>query len=768
MKLSSSHRWYVTTLGIALLTGLPLRAQTAPTAAKPTGNTVDVSVTAARVNEVSDRPPQTETVIQAAELEKRGVNDMGGVVRYAPLVNAPKAATGSGNIWDGSGYTGYNIRGMEGNRVSLDIDGVPLPDAAPKPDGGTMNSFGMGRDYVEIENFRAVEIGSGTTSASRGTPGLGGNVVYVTKSPDDFLNRSSRPYYLGYKLGYASADESVAHTFTGAAQHDAWQTLVVFTHRDGEETDSKGSTRPNAIDWDSDSILAKLVWKGKEGHRADFSLEHFKRNLSVEALNKASTLYIGGVHQDSVSERFTLSATHRYAPVTALPILDQVETKLYFQDAVSRDLTLAPNYITGGIGYRRNLTTAFNNDSYGLNVDALKRIATSQKITYGASASEIETNRPWGEVRTRLSDGAITQLGTKDRMPEMDTTKLAAYVSDEFSFNLGGRKAHLTPGLRLEHHRTKPNDVSRYITAVPGAAQEIKNDRETYLAPSLTFDVAITETVLGYARYKRGARIPAPVEKTGTYDSFSYTGGAAGYAVLGNPDMKKETSDAFEIGLRNRIASAVSLNIAAFYTAYDNYIEYAAQPYDPVNFPTISVGLFRPENIGEAKIYGAEASADLDFGKWEPSLNGFSARVALGRANSSAKNTDTGQTFSLASVGPFKASASVSYDAPSKKFGGSLAFTHTDGKQAPPDFLTGTTAARFAVPSASLLDLTAYFRFSENITLNGGVYNLTDEKYWDYYNARGLAAGTTAAAAAEIERYAQPGLTVFVGLSLGF
>lgn len=759
-------------LGLLLIGGSPFaHGQTAkttpPTAGSSDGktNTVDVTVTA---EHTAAEKTGTATVVTAETLKRRGVADMGAVVRYEPLVNAPKAATGSGNVWDGSGYTGYNIRGMEGNRVSLDIDGVPLPDAAPKPDGAILNSFGVGRDYLEIENFQAIEVGSGTTSSTRGTPGLGGGVAYITKSPADYLGRSDRPYYLGYKIGYASVDESLAHTFTGAAEHGALQALVVYTLREGEETDTKGSTKPNVIDWDSAAVLTKLVWKNANGHHLDFTLDYFKREMDITVTNKASTSYVGGVLQDSLAERFTLSATHKFIPSVALPLFDSVSTKIYFQDAVTDDTTAAPNYVTGGIAYRRNLRTKFNNDSIGLNADAIKRIGTGQRLNYGISASQTETSRPWSEVRTRLSDSVITQQGTKDRMPAMKTTKLATYVNDEINFAVADHRVTVTPGIRFESQKSKPEDLSRYVLGVPAVAKEIKADTESYIAPSLAFNLSLTAKLDAYATYKRGARIPTPVEKTGTYDSFSYTGSAAGYAVLGNPDLKKETSDSFEVGLRGQPFSGVTFHATAFYTGYKNYIEYATQPYDPANYPTISFGLFRPENLGEAEIYGVEASAKFDLGVVNSTLAGFSAQLALGRANSSAKNNETGVKSPLPSVGPFKGSLTLAYDAPSKRFGLSLIGSQIGAKQASPDLFTGGTAARFAVPSATLVDFAGYVRINKHISLYAGINNLTDEKYWDYYSARGLSASTTPANLAEIERYVQPGLNAFVSLSLGF
>ncbi|MEJ8716250.1 TonB-dependent receptor, partial [Klebsiella pneumoniae] len=46
------------------------------------------------------------------------------------------------------------------------------------------------------------------------------------------------------------------------------------------------------------------------------------------------------------------------------------------------------------------------------------------------------------------------------------------------------------------------------------------------------------------------------------------------------------------------------------------------------------------------------------------------------------------------------------------------------------------------VPGYGMLDWTAYWQVAKNVRLNGGVYNLTDRKYWDYLSSRNIETGT--------------------------
>ncbi|MCH3857723.1 TonB-dependent receptor plug domain-containing protein, partial [Campylobacter jejuni] len=70
--------------------------------------------------------------ISADDLKKTGGNNFGTIMRYQPLISASGVNSGSRNGksgFDRGGYTGYNIRGLDGNRVALDVNGIPLPDA---------------------------------------------------------------------------------------------------------------------------------------------------------------------------------------------------------------------------------------------------------------------------------------------------------------------------------------------------------------------------------------------------------------------------------------------------------------------------------------------------------------------------------------------------------------------------------------------------------------------------------------------------------------
>ena len=717
----------------------------------------------AKRDEVSATRNGTTTIIGAEQLEQNNAIDMAKIARYSPLISVPAAASGGANVWDSAGNTGINIRGVEGNRVSLEVDGIPLPDAAPRPESTSMNAFGIGRDYTDPETFHYVSIGSGASPADGGTPGLGGAVSFVTKSPEMYLN-ATRKLYADYKFGYASEQRSRLHAITAATQlGDDLQALIVAAHREGAELKTEGDAVPNPDDWSSDAVLAKLNWKLARDQELRFTVDHYKAGHDRIYNNKVGALYPAGATQDSATERTRYSVEHRYTPANG-PLFDKLETRLYKQTASVEDNTNAA-YVSGGQPYLRDIATGYFNDSKGLAFDAVKQLNPSTLLGYGVLYEALESRRPWSEDRTVVRTGAH-QLTLKNRMADMDTDKLAAYVRGEFGFDLAGHQATLTPGLRAERRKLTPQNLQNYIIAVPSAAKEIREDKDTVVTPSLNFSVDLTPQLSTYAQYTRGTRLPSAAERTGTYDSFSYTGAGNGYAMLGNANLKKETSNAFEVGLKGAPTLGVELSFSLFHTAYDNFIEYAAQPADPVNYPTITQGLFRPENVGKAKIRGGEISSRFALGQWWQPMQGASVALAGGVSRGTAENKDSGKKAELASVQPYKANATFAYDDPAKRGGGAFIVSTVRGKRASADVFSGATGGLFAVPGYTVLDLTAYWNISQHATVSGGLYNLADRKYWDYASSRSLAAGTTAATMADIERQARPGRNFAVNLKV--
>lgn len=690
------------------------------------------------------------TVLDEAALARRGVTDMQNMARYSPLVSVPGAASGSGNVWDGAGNTGFNIRGVEGNRVGLELDGIELPEAAPKPDASTLNSFGVGRDYFDPETFRSVTIVSGTAPAGAGAQGLGGNVSFVTKAPEDYVN-SDKPFYADYKFGYDGSSEMRMHAVTGAAQSGMLQALAVLVHRDGRQMESKGSAPVNPDDWDSDALLAKLAWSPWAGHRFTATIDAFRSHHEREYRNKQGSSYPDGSTMDSRIRRDRASIDHLVTGGGSW--FDTLESRLYIQDSITKDSTLA-RYITGNQPTLRDIYTAFDNRSVGFASNASKRL-DGHTLAYGFSAEKADISRPWREDRLIIATGAH-QVTSKNRMADMDSLKLAAFMRADLAVS---NWLTATPGVRYNWRELKPDNLDNYAIGIPSASRELQKETDGYATPSLSLTARVAPNLDAYLQYSRGTRLASASDRTGTYDSLSYTAVGNAYAVIGNPNLDKETSNAYELGLKGELARGLRLHASVFETRYKNLIEYAMQAPDPVNYPTITFGLYRPENIGSARTWGGELTLDADLGQWSDTLTGARLTLASGVQRSKARNDKTGVESALASTLPKKSSLIAAWDDPAQRGGAAFAVVYVGAKQAAPDPIAGVSTARFAVPSSTVMDLTAYWNVGRHAAITAGIYNLADRKYWDYASVRGLpaATGATSVAAADIERLARPG-----------
>ena len=102
----------------------------------------------------------------------------------------------SRDIYSGRAFNNtVSIRGMGGKRVNLLIDGVRF--------GETYQ--GYGRDLVDTELLKRVEILKGPSSALYGSDGLAGALLYITKDPSDFTQGDTT--YQSVSAAYDSDNE---------------------------------------------------------------------------------------------------------------------------------------------------------------------------------------------------------------------------------------------------------------------------------------------------------------------------------------------------------------------------------------------------------------------------------------------------------------------------------------------------------------------------------------------------------------------------------
>lgn len=189
-----------------------------------------------------------------------------------------------------AGNEGFVVRGIGGNRVLIQVDGIRVPN------GFSFGAQDAGRgDYVDIGLVKSVEFLRGPASALYGSDGLAGAVSFVTSDPRDILRDQSVGGLV--RSQYNSSDNEFTETAIVAARRGSWSAMAAFTRRDFNELDNKATTGgtgvirslPNPQDGQSDAALGKVVYEPGNGHRFRLTGEYLHTRLFTDVLTGRST-----------------------------------------------------------------------------------------------------------------------------------------------------------------------------------------------------------------------------------------------------------------------------------------------------------------------------------------------------------------------------------------------------------------------------------------------------------------------------------------------
>ena len=726
-----------------------------------------------------------KTTLSAADLQKRGANDFGSIMRYEPLISATGSAGGSSSGksgFDRAGYSGYNIRGLESNRVGLDVDGIPLPDATGRPYVSRVgnNTFGIGRgDYIDPYMFGSVEIEKGATAVDQPNASIGGNVSFHNKSADDYLSGSKNSYF-GYQSNYNSADRSWHNGITAAAGDDELRGLFVYSRRDGQETqNNSGVKQAYPANWHSDAFMTSGIWQPNDQHKlsATFDYYHKTNHTHYDGWDTSGNTVWGTSQQQSDTRRFGVSLADEWTPYSDL--LDTLTTRLYWQKTESHDNTWMPSSASAW----ERVYSDYNTRSLGFDTRATK-IVGRHELSAGVNARTESTERPFRQSPTPSQYSVIMQ-------PQADSRSytVAGYLQDKINFDLDSHGFAVIPGVRVMYQNTKPRNLSD-LTAGSSVLTEEQletlygsGNSDTEVLPSLTLQYDLTPALITYLQYKRGVEFPTASQLYGSWNLGSSYAGRAQYALVGNADLDTETSNNFEWGVKGQAVEGVTVNASLFYNQYKNFIAYtrytrAGNPDKFVNVPGNIYTTYQAENRDKAYIYGAELATKLNFGTWFQQVDGLSATFALGYNEGKSKSSYSGDKYvNLDSVAPLKAIVGLAWDDVQRGYGAAVTATFVKGKRATETnresytnsgaALTDATSEYMRVPGYGMVDATAYWQVAKNVRLSGGIYNLTDRKYWDYTSSRELTS-ETAQDRNDVALAVMPGRTYQLGVNVDF
>jgi hemoglobin/transferrin/lactoferrin receptor protein len=724
-----------------------------------------MTISATRQEQAVDSVPSTVTVHDREELDRQNVNTIRELVRYEPGVSVGGAGTRSGNA-------GYNIRGIDGDRILTQVDGVEVPD----------NFFNgpyakTRRNYVDPEIVKRVEILRGPASALYGSSAIGGAVSYFTLDPDDII-KPGQDFGARLKTGYSSADESWLTSGTVAGRVQDFDGLLHLSQRNGHEMEpydgnnatGLARTGANPEDARTTNILAKLGWNYGEENRLGLTYEKFKDDRDTNLKNAVGGPFVGGqgfnfyrgrTGNDTITrERFGIENTFALDS----PIADHIKTSLNYQIAKTDQATAEIYQPSRKVLRTRDTLYEEKQWVFDAQLDKAFSIGeTDHVVTYGTTLKQQKVTGSREGSATCLAVGSgCTAIGAPSPsaadsvkkasdFPDPTINSYALFAQDQIAWD----KWTFLPSVRYDYIQLKPKLTQEFLNTVdPTRIYDHSNSEKNWhrVTPKFGVTYALTEQYTWFGQYAEGYRTPSAKALYGRFENLQQ-----GYTVEPNPDLKPESSRGVETGIRGNFDSG-SFDVAVYYNKYRDFIN------EDASVAGGTVQQFEANNIKHATIKGVEAKGRLN-------LDAFGAPQGLYTKGSIAytygRNDDNGEP--LNSVNPLKGVFGLGYD--QQNYGALVSWTLVK-KQNRVDSTTffapdGNSAnGPFKTPGFGIVDLTGFYKVTNDVTLNGGLYNLTDKKYWDWDDVRSYdsvgEAGVTGPA--NLDRLTQPGRNFAINL----
>lgn len=712
-----------------------------------------VTISATRTEQNVHDVSASVSVQTEQDIDRKNINNIHDLVRYEPGVSV-------GGSQSRFGYSGFTIRGIGGNRVLTQVDGVAIA-----------NNFSFGpflsaqRDYVDLDTIKRVEIIKGPASSLYGSDAIAGVVSFVSKDAADYLGNGNDAFFR-LKTGYDGSDYSWLRSGTIASRYEQFDFLLQASKHTGHNAQSNGQhggvsnqrARTNPQDKQRDSILTKLGWDISEQQRLQLTYETSNNQINSNLLTSTpSAKEIQEAIQNSGPRGVNMTTSQKAKDDSSrqrvsllhkldlnLAFADHIETQLSYQESKTKQKTLEDYLSYSPITASQNWSIRHKDSRYQermiqINSMLQKHFEVGQSehlITYGFEYKRIK-NR---DIRKGYSTYLATQISTWDKpesdFPDPTTTQYAVFVQDQITY---GNWVFL-PGLRYDHYKMAPKVTQRYKNT---NAQDYNpnNYTDSRVSPKLGVTYQINDNYSVYGQYTQGFRAPQAVEIFGEFENTIRR-----YRALANTNLKAETSQSYEVGFRGKFESG-SFGLATFYNKYKNFIDQDMRPSTKPGF------LFEFQNVNrdDVIIQGIEAQGEYDL-----AYVGLPQSWSILGTLAYAHGQDKGSHKPINSIEPLKGVFTLRYlDAQSGRFGSDLSWTLVAHKNRinKEELANPITRAGYGI-----LDLTGWWQVTENFSVNAGVYNLTNKRYWNWNDVR-EATGNTPTQTSQLNKafYSQTG-----------
>lgn len=682
--------------------------------------------------------PGLVSIIDENTIQDQLMQNFADLVKYEPGVYIENDVTRLG-------LNGFNIRGVGGNRVMTQVDGV---ETSEQFDFGPFN---VHQASLDPDTLKSVEIVRSANSALYGSDALGGVVSLFTKDPADYLGGNA--FHIGAKTTWDGRADDLSGNLVLAGGNSLVQGSLFASASSGHEFQNKGTdeatdssrTVPNPQDRDVLQLLAKVAFNPSPGNQLRVAAELFDATTSTQVFSQFGSRQYGPMRIDTngadaldTSTRWRVSLDQSLIESAGLDLLSW---RVYGQ---SNGISQVVDERRTTFGYGpptpalRKGTLDFDQSGTGGMLQAQKWIGASSRATLITFGANFRSNS-FDVLRDRVDRHAVTGDLVPTRLvfptkyfPDSAVKETGAYVQAEF------RAGRLTvvPGIRYDRFSLDADQADRvYLASLNPEPSDLSADA---VSPKVGAAFGLTDILTLHAQYSGGFRAPPYSDINSGFTNIQN-----GYTALPNPALGPERSDNIEGGLRAAFARS-SVSVTAFSNYYDNFIELATVGFNR------ATGLleFQSQNLQKVEITGVEMRAEAFVG------DAFRLRGSYAAIKGTDVSGESGNP--LGSVAPNEGVLGLQYLHPSALWTAELSVRLVASRSA-----VATGQDQYVPDAYQVIDLMSTIALPGTMNLRLGILNLADTTYFQWWNVRGRTSDDPV-----IARYSSPGRSV-IG-SLGY
>ena len=730
---------------------------------------------------------QTQSAVEhktASTLQKELVRDTRDLVRYT---------TDVGISDNGRFLKGFSIRGVEGNRVGISVDGVNLPDSEENSLYARYGNFNNSRLFVDSELVREIDIVRGADAFNSGSGALGGTVSYRTLDAADIVKQGQKFGGL-IRGGYASKNSEWVRTAAVGYVGEKFDAIVAYSQRTGHQMKSRGdgsiedsSSRqmPDSSSHRFNSYLVKLGYQINAHHRIAFGFTGQKGERYTD--ERSYALYGGSWREaNDENKRHNFNVSYIYAPDSAWLAFAKLNLDYQKTDLAAVNYKGDRHWKTNEKElseiFDRRMKTTFKRATIELESQPFKLLGEHTfTLTNFISEREFENinyDRAGIGRSYEYSDLYTIQRPIK-------TKQYGISLKDNIRWN---EIFSSVIGVRYDYAKLTPKEFNaRCSKACLEGDEPVKSSFANW-SGFAGINAQVSDTwKLGY-QLSTGYRIPTASEM---YFTFKNAYGS----WRANPALKAERS------LNHTLFAQAKNNMGVFdINLYQSRYRHFLFEQESV-ITTLSFGQKfqsleqQMVNVDRAKVTGIEVKTHLDLHNIINSVpNGFKFYGALGYSKGKLSNGS-----SLLSVQPIKAVLGLDYEDPNGKWGIFTRFTYLGAKKARDaktienkrycvreefddwfgtnickefDFKQEIVSYKYLNKAAFVADAFGYYNPTDNITLRAGIYNIFNRKYHNWDALRGINANSTTNTVDRegkgLERFYAPGRNFSASVEIRF